>query len=86
MQLRPKSKRGNPLLDEAFDADWQPRYAALLGSVAPMLMVRLEPQLGDQEMAPLCLMCSERNPCDCHRLDIARLLERRGHSVVHLGA
>ena len=77
---------GNPFLDKAFDTDWQPRYAALLGIAAPLLMVRLESLLAAPELAPLCLMCAERDPCACHRLDIARLIVRRGMPVAHLRA
>lgn len=75
---------GNPFLDPAFKQDWQPRYRALLQVAAPLLMVRLEPLLADESRAPLCLLCAEKDPCDCHRTDIAALLQARGYRVTHL--
>jgi uncharacterized protein (DUF488 family) len=75
---------GNPFLDDAYRADWQPRYEALLAVAAPLLMVRLDALLGEADQAPLCLMCAEKDPSGCHRTQIARLLQRRGHTVVHL--
>lgn len=75
---------GNPFLDPAFKQDWQPRYRALLHVAAPLLMVRLEPLLADESRAPLCLLCAEKDPCGCHRTDIAALLQARGHRIAHL--
>lgn len=75
---------GNPFLDEAFDEDWQPRYEALLAAAAPLLMVRLDLLLSEPDQAPLCLMCAEKDPDACHRSQIARVLQHRGHTVVHL--
>lgn len=33
---------------------------------------------------PLCVMCAETDPADCHRLHIAEWLTGQGHRVVHL--
>jgi uncharacterized protein (DUF488 family) len=33
---------------------------------------------------PLCIMCAESDPADCHRRHIADWLVMRGHRVVHL--
>lgn len=76
---------GNPFLDPAFENDWQPRYRALLHVAAPLLIVRLVGLLAADEMAPLCLLCAEADPCQCHRLCIAQVFESRGMKVVHLG-
>jgi uncharacterized protein (DUF488 family) len=33
---------------------------------------------------PVCIMCAESNPDDCHRRHIADWLVARGHRVIHL--
>lgn len=83
---RATTELGNPFLDEAFSTDWQPRYGALLAVAAPLLMVRLEALLTTPDVLPICLMCAEQDPCNCHRLQIAEVLERRrGLQIIHLG-
>ena len=37
-----------------------------------------------QMSGPVCIMCAESNPADCHRLFISDWLVSRGHQVVHL--
>jgi uncharacterized protein (DUF488 family) len=69
---------GNPF---RHDVDWPARYERLLQSsgdqlLAPLLAATLE--------APLCLLCAEKNPAQCHRGLIATFLERRGHATMHI--
>ena len=33
---------------------------------------------------PICIMCAESNPADCHRSFIADWLVARGHRIIHL--
>jgi uncharacterized protein (DUF488 family) len=60
-------------------SDWTDRYARLLKAAGNLL---LEPLL---KLPPaFCLMCSEKRVHDCHRLQIAKHLARRGYEVVHI--
>jgi hypothetical protein len=67
---------GNPFLQ--FD-DWQDLYRQLLSSSGSLLTERL---LKFPERC--CLLCSEKQPADCHRSIIAEFLVERGHQVEHL--
>jgi uncharacterized protein (DUF488 family) len=67
---------GNPFLQ--FD-DWQDRYRQLLSSSGNLLTERL---LTIAERS--CLLCSEKQPADCHRSIIAEFLIHWGHQVEHL--
>jgi uncharacterized protein (DUF488 family) len=37
-----------------------------------------------QRNNPICIMCAESNPDDCHRAHIADWLVARGQRVIHL--
>jgi uncharacterized protein (DUF488 family) len=67
---------GNPFKDLP---DWKDRYRRLLHYAGDVLIERLRGIPG-----PLCLLCCEKEPKDCHRLILAELLEKRGHEVEHL--
>jgi uncharacterized protein (DUF488 family) len=59
--------------------DWQLKYAELLERAGDLLVGRLAglPQ-------PMCLLCAEKNPAECHRTQIAESLARRRFEVKHL--
>ena len=67
---------GNLFLE--FD-DWADRYRRLLESAGELLTERLLSLPG-----PVCLLCAERRPEECHRTLIADWLAERGWEVVHL--
>ena len=68
---------GNLFLD--YD-DWPERYGKFLAAAGPLLFDRLAGIPG-----PICLMCAEKNVCECHRRHIAAYLEREaGWSFTHL--
>lgn len=67
---------GNPFLQ--FE-DWQDRYRQLVSFSGSLLTERL---LKITERC--CLLCSEKQPADCHRSIIAEFLIQRGHQVEHL--
>jgi uncharacterized protein (DUF488 family) len=67
---------GNPFLQFH---DWQGRYRQLLSFSGNLLTERL---LKIAERC--CLLCSEKQPTDCHRSIIAEFLIQRGHQVEHL--
>jgi uncharacterized protein (DUF488 family) len=68
---------GNVFL--GFD-DWPERYARLLEGSGELLTERL----GDIS-GPLCLMCAEKRPAECHRRQIAEYLARtQGAQIQHL--
>ena len=67
---------GNVFLE--FD-DWADRYRRLLEGSGELLTERLISLPG-----PVCLMCAERRPEECHRMIIAEWLADRGWEVVHL--
>ena len=57
---------GNVFLD--YD-DWRERYTALLARAGDLLVSRLVEVCG-----PICLLCAERRPEECHRMLIAQYL------------
>jgi uncharacterized protein (DUF488 family) len=57
---------GNVFLD--YD-DWRERYTALLARAGDLLVSRLAEVAG-----PICLLCAERRPEECHRMLIAQYL------------
>lgn len=59
--------------------DWRERYRRLLEGSGDLLTERLVGLQG-----PVCLLCAERRPEDCHRLLIAEWLADRGWTVTHL--
>jgi len=67
---------GNPFLQFH---DWEGRCRQLLSSPGNLLTERL---LKIPERC--CLLCSEKEPADCHRLIIGEFLVQRGHEVEHL--
>jgi hypothetical protein len=68
---------GNVFLD--YD-DWRERYATLLARAGDLLVSRLVDVPG-----PICLLCAERRPEDCHRTVIAQYLaSAEGHEIEHL--
>lgn len=75
---------GNLFVDDA--SRWQSRYAALLDRAGEVVLERtleLLPSLP----RPFALMCSEKDPAQCHRTPLAGWLARRhGWTVRHLVA
>jgi uncharacterized protein (DUF488 family) len=69
---------GNPFLQFP---DWKDRYRQLLASFGELLTERLLKIPGR-----CCLLCSEREPENCHRSLIAEFLVQRGYDVEHLAA
>ena len=68
---------GNVFLD--YD-DWRERYAALLARAGDLLVSRLAGVAG-----PICLLCAERRPEECHRMLIAQYLaSAAGKEIEHL--
>jgi uncharacterized protein (DUF488 family) len=69
---------GNLFLD--FD-DWRERYRRLLEGAGELLTERLRSVNG-----PICLLCAEKRPEECHRTLIAEFLARKdGVEVEHIG-
>ena len=70
-----------PELGNVFMAyeDWRERYAELLERAGALLTAELE-----RLRPPLCLLCAERKPTECHRWQIAEFLARLGHDIHHL--
>jgi len=67
---------GNPFMG---DEDWADQYRQLMAAsgeerAAPLLKLK----------GPVCLLCAEKKPDDCHRRLVAEWLEERGWEVVHL--
>ena len=67
---------GNPFLQFP---DWQDRYRQLLSTSGNSLTERLLKIPGR-----CCLLCSEKDPSNCHRSIIAEFLEQKGYEVEHL--
>ena len=59
--------------------DWEPRYRRLLDATGDLLIERLLAL-----PTPICLLCCEKNPAQCHRRLIADFLASRGWTVEHL--
>jgi uncharacterized protein (DUF488 family) len=64
VEYRSLPELGNLFLE--YD-DWRERYAALLARAGDLLVSRLAAVPG-----PICLLCAERRPEDCHRMLIAQ--------------
>jgi uncharacterized protein (DUF488 family) len=67
---------GNPYMG---DDDWADCYRELMAEsgeerTAPLLTLE----------GPVCLLCAEKRPDDCHRRLVAEWLAERGWQVVHL--
>jgi len=67
---------GNPFRELL---DWKDRYRRLVNSAGDLLVERLK-DIPD----PLCLLCAEKRPEECHRSILAEFLSQRGHEVQHL--
>jgi uncharacterized protein (DUF488 family) len=77
VEYRSFPELGNVFMD--YD-DWRERYTALLARAGELLVSRL----GDVP-GPICLLCAERRPEDCHRALIAQYLASvAGKEVEHL--
>ena len=63
---------GNVFLD--YD-DWRERYTALLARAGDLLVSRFAGVPG-----PICLLCAEKHPEECHRMLIAQYLASVGES------
>lgn len=74
---------GRPDGEEFYHADGRVDYARVAASRAFRVgIARLETGIAEYRVA---LMCSEEDPAACHRrLLVARALERRGASVLHI--
>jgi uncharacterized protein (DUF488 family) len=66
---------GNVFLDAP---DWQERYQQLLDSAGELLTERLKAIPG-----PICLLCAEKRPAECHRRQVAEYLKTRMGAEVH---
>jgi uncharacterized protein (DUF488 family) len=65
---------GNPFLG---DDDWQEKYRHWIeahGETRCGMLFELE--------EPVCLLCAEKKPIDCHRLQVANFLVSRGHALI----
>ena len=60
-------------------ADSLARYEAFFDRAADLLVGRIL-ELPD----PVCLLCAEKKPTECHRRPIAEYLGRLGHEVTHI--
>jgi hypothetical protein len=68
---------GNIFIDRA---DWRMLYRNLLESAGELLTERLKATQG-----PICLLCCEKSPEECHRKLIADYVQRKlGWEVEHL--
>ena len=67
---------GNPYKDLS---TWKDRYRRLVHSAGEVLVERLL-----DVPAPLCLLCAEKNPDECHRLILAEFLAKSGWEFEHL--
>jgi uncharacterized protein (DUF488 family) len=59
--------------------DWEPRYRRLLAAAGDLLVERLLALA-----TPICLLCCEKDPAQCHRRLIADFLAHRGWSMEHI--
>jgi uncharacterized protein (DUF488 family) len=59
--------------------DEKNRYRRLVDAAGGLLTERLK-DVPD----PLCLLCSEKDPVQCHRAVLAEVLEHSGHEVQHI--
>ena len=59
--------------------DWESRYGQLLDAVGELLVERLL-----DLPTPICLLCCEKDPMQCHRRLIADFLARRGWPTEHI--
>jgi uncharacterized protein (DUF488 family) len=66
VEYRSLPELGNLFLDYE---DWRERYTALLARAGDLLVSRLVDVPG-----PICLLCAERRPEDCHRTLVAEYL------------
>lgn len=60
------------------DVDWAAKYKELLQKAGDLLT---QPLFAPDLSAPICLLCAEKDPAQCHRGLIATFLERAGHAV-----
>lgn len=67
---------GNPFMERE---DWAESYSLLLEQSGELLTRRLADLDG-----PICLLCAEKKPENCHRSILAAWLAERGWSVCHL--
>ena len=67
---------GNPFVDLR---DWEQRYRRLLNAAGDLLVERLLTL-----PTPICLLCCEKDPGQCHRRLIAGFLARKGWTVEHI--
>jgi hypothetical protein len=69
---------GNIFLD---DAAWAARYEELLDKAGGLLT---KPLFAPDLPTPICLLCAEKDPAQCHRGLIGEYLAQRGHDVRHI--
>jgi uncharacterized protein (DUF488 family) len=67
---------GNPFRELA---DWKNQYRKLMGTAGEFLTERLK-----DVPEPLCMLCAEKDPEECHRWILAEFLREHGHEVEHL--
>jgi len=67
---------GNPFMQ---NDDWADRYRELMATSGEERTARLLKLKG-----PICMLCAEKKPDDCHRKLVAEWLSERGWEVVHL--
>jgi hypothetical protein len=63
------------------DVDWAAKYKELLQKAGDLLT---QPLFAPGLPTPICLLCAEKDPAQCHRGLIATFLERKGHATVHI--
>jgi uncharacterized protein (DUF488 family) len=74
LEYRSLPELGNLFLDYG---DWRERYKALLARAGDLLVSRLADVPG-----PICLLCAERRPEECHRKLIGDYLAATGDSEI----
>ncbi len=78
-----KELGGRPDGDTFYDGEGHVRYDRVAES--PLFLQGIERLEQGAEQYRVAMMCSEENPCDCHRfLLVARVLENRGLAVQHI--
>ncbi len=63
------------------DVDWAAKYEELLHKAGDLLT---QPLFATDLSTPICLLCAEKDPAQCHRWLIGEHLQQRGHDIYHI--
>ncbi len=61
--------------------DWAARYDELLDKAGDLLT---KPLFAPDLPTPVCLLCAEKDPTQCHRALIGTYRERASHTTEHI--